>query len=190
MDEHGLIPGALDQLLHALEHDGNLPRVKVVYVQSYHQNPMGLTLHADRRQRVLEIMRTFSQRPTSGGGILLLEDAAYRELAFDNRPLRSIKSYNEAHRDVALLQAFSKRFSPGIKTGYGLLPGQLIEPVLAANNARDFGSPNFLQHLLAEVLRSGLFDRHAAMLRSLYDRKCSAMLEAMQHDFALLPGVS
>ena len=50
--------------------------MKIVYLCDYHQNPTGLTLSAERRVRLLELAKRFSEKHR----ILVLEDAAYREL--------------------------------------------------------------------------------------------------------------
>ena len=60
MDDDGIVPEALDGLLGQLASAGELPRVKILYVCSYHQNPTGITLAADRREGILEIVRKYS----------------------------------------------------------------------------------------------------------------------------------
>jgi len=183
MDSGGMIPGALEALLGQLADQGLLPRVKIVYLVSYHQNPTGITLAADRRQPILRILREHSRDHR----ILLIEDAAYRELTFEGDPPRSIKSYDRANQYVALLQTFSKPFSPGLKTGYGLLPRDLVEAVILQKGNHDFGSANFCQHLLLAAMRTGVYQRHLDELRRQYAAKRHAMLEALaEHlgDFA------
>ena len=81
----------LAALLARLESAGELPRVKFVYCTSYYQNPTGLTLSAQRRPAVA------GDRPEASAAthrILILEDAAYRELRYDGPAHRSIKSYD------------------------------------------------------------------------------------------------
>ena len=179
IDDDGMIPAALSRVLSGLEDDGLLGRVKIVYVVSYHQNPTGITLSEDRRGPILDIVRDFSDRPSRDSRILLIEDAAYRELTFEGRPPRSIKSHDPANEYVALLQTFSKPFSPGLKTGYGLLPRDLVEPVVLQKGNHDFGSANFCQHLLLAAMRSGVYARHVERLRRRYAAKRDAMLDAL-----------
>ncbi len=46
---------------------------------------------------------------------------------------------------MILARTFSKTFSPGLKTGYGILPEPLLGPVLRLKGNHDFGSAHFTQ---------------------------------------------
>ena len=182
IDEHGMIPAKLEELLAELSDTGQLHRVKMVYTVDYHQNPTGITLSADRRPRILDIVRRYSNDPTSAGRILLLEDSAYRELTYEGTAPPSIRKFDEEGHYVALLQTFSKPFSPGVKTGYALLPGDLVEPVLHQKGNHDFGSANICQHLLLEAMKRGVYERHLRQLCAGYAVKRDAMLAALEEE--------
>ncbi len=190
MDEQGMIPDRLDAVLAKIADEGQLHRVKMVYTCDYHQNPTGLTLSEDRRPRVLDIVRKWSNDPESGGRILLLEDAAYRELTYEGGVPHSIKRHDSTGEHVALLQTFSKPFSPGFKTGYGLLPRDLVEPALAQKGNHDFGSNNLSQHLLLAAMKTGLYHRHVKELCRVYAIKRDAMLAALKRHLGDYPGAS
>jgi len=176
LDQAGMIVESLEDVLGQLERSGDLHRVKILYVISYHQNPTGLTLEASRRPRILEVIRRFSRTHR----ILVIEDAAYRELTFEGPIPPSIKKFDTRNEYVALLQTFSKSFSPGLKTGYALLPDDLVDPVVKQKGNHDFGSSSFCQHLLLAAIRSGAYAGHLHKLRTTYSAKCAAMLEALQ----------
>jgi 2-aminoadipate transaminase len=182
MDEDGIIPQKLDALLGEIERGGQLDRVKIVYVVSYHDNPTGVTLAEGRRPEILRIVRKYSKRHR----ILLLEDAAYRELTFEGEPPRSLLRYEleSAGRPqhVALLQTFSKPFAPGVKVGYGLLPVELVEKIGLMKDNLDFGTANLNQHLVCRAMTSGLYDRHVAMLRRRYHEKAACMVDALERE--------
>src|SRR5438477_295407 len=78
-DENGMDVGALEQLLVKLEREKRLSRVRMVYCTSYFDNPTGLTLSRERREPMVRIVKRFSREHR----ILILEDAAYRELVYD-----------------------------------------------------------------------------------------------------------
>ncbi len=179
-DDDGLIPESLEAMLAAIEAEGRLDRVKIVYTVTYHKNPTGRTLHASRRPRVLEAVQRYSKKHR----ILLLEDAAYRELTYDGVAPPTIKSLDKDNSTVALAMTFSKPFSPGLKTGYGLLPDDLIEPVLLQKGSQDFGSPNFCQSILHEAMISGAYAQHVKRLCERYAQKRDAMLAALDQHFS------
>ncbi len=64
-DENGMCPDALEQALLQIERDGQLDRVRLVYVVSYFENPSGISLSADRRPKVLELAKRFSEARAS-----------------------------------------------------------------------------------------------------------------------------
>lgn len=182
MDEKGLRVDALEQLLDRLEQSGELKRLKLIYCQSYFQNPTGLSLSADRRERLVRLVERAGER--AGHRIILLEDAAYRELAFeDEAPLPSLKAFDAGNRTVATTYTFSKGFAPGLKTGYALLPDDLRNAVLNQKGNHDFGSPNFCQSILREAMISGLYTEHLAELREAYRERRDLTLRALEEQF-------
>ena len=189
MDEDGMIPEKLEKVLADLQRAGQLHRVKIVYIVDYHDNPTGTTLSEVRRPAILQIVRKYSDTHR----ILLLEDAAYRELTFEGEAPHSIRRFEsevpEECRQVALLQTFSKPFAPGFKVGYGLLPRALIEKIGLLKDNLDFGTANMSQHLVYRAMTSGLYDRHVKILRRRYHDKARCMLSALdQHLGDFLPG--
>jgi 2-aminoadipate transaminase len=185
MDEQGLNTDALAELLARLERTGELERLRLIYTCDYFQNPSGLTLSLPRRQHLLELARRYSR----GHRVLVLEDAAYRELRYEGPDLPSIKSFDTANEYVILGLTFSKPCAPGLKTGYGILPRDLVGPVLRLKGNHDFGSNNFTQHLLLRLLQSGAYDRHVAELCDVYRDKRDALLGALTQEFGSWPGV-
>lgn len=175
MDEEGMDVEAVGRLLGRLQRQGQLNRVKFIYCTSYFDNPTGLTLSAQRRPRLLEIARSFSRSHR----ILILEDAAYRELRYDGEALPSIKSYDPENRYTVLTQTFSKPFAPGLKLGYTAMPEDLLHAMVQQKGNHDFGSANLAQHIALEAMRDGLYLKHVDLLRERYRGKRDAMLAAL-----------
>src|SRR5690606_42034504 len=80
-------------------------RVNFLYTIPTYQNPAGVTLSEERRERVLEICER--------AGLLVIEDDPYGQLGFEGEapaPLRARR------RDgVFYLSTFSKTFAPGFR---------------------------------------------------------------------------
>ncbi len=185
MDEHGMRIDQLETLLLRLEQTGKLGRVKIIYTVDYFQNPSGLSLSAERRRHLLELTRRFSQRQR----ILILEDAAYREMRFDGPDVRSVKCLDTTNEYVAYTSTFSKPCSPGIRVGFGLLPRDLMKSALRIKGNHDFGSANLNQHIALQLLKTGSYDRHVIALREAYRAKRDAMVEALTAAFREWPTV-
>jgi 2-aminoadipate transaminase len=84
---------------------------------------------------------------------------------------------------------FSKPCAPGLKTGYGFLPRDLVGPLLRLKGNHDFGSNNLTQHLVHRLLETGAYDRHVTQLCAVYRRKRDALLAALAEQFAAWPEV-
>jgi len=177
MDSEGMRVDALAEGLARISAAGGLHRVKCVYLATYFQNPTGLSLSESRRPELLEVVRRYS---TGGHRIFIVEDAAYRELCYDGEDVPPIKQFDEGNEYVLYLGTFSKPFSPGLKTGFCFSPSELVGAMLDLKGSHDFGSANFNQHLLSEVMASGELDRHVQVLRQRYRHKRDVMLEALE----------
>lgn len=184
MDEHGMDTDALEELLMRLEKSRELPNVKLIYTVDYFQNPTGLTLSLARRRHMLELARRFSKARR----ILILEDAAYRELRFAGVDIPSIKSFDRTNEYVVLALTFSKPLAPGLKTGYGVLPRDLVAPLLRFKGNHDFGSSNLNQFILDRMLGRSSYERHVQHLREVYRSKRDTLLSALAEQFP--PAVS
>ncbi|MEM8874003.1 MAG: PLP-dependent aminotransferase family protein [Planctomycetota bacterium] len=183
MDEGGMCVEALERSFEELKHQNRLQLVRFVYVQTYHQNPTGLTLAADRRPAILELVKKYSA--LAGHRIIIIEDAAYRELTYEgpeDQPWAppTIKSLDVGNEYVALSQTFSKPFAPGIKLGYAALPGAVLDAVLQQKGNHDFGSANLAQHIAAEALRTDVYADQLKALHDGYRAKMHAMLDALK----------
>lgn len=177
IDEDGMRIDALEDLLAKIEAEGDAARVKIVYLTTYFQNPSGISLSPERRRQLLETLKSHDgMRP------LVIEDAAYRELRFDGPDTPSVWSFDEGGAGVAHLGTFSKPFSPGLRTGFAVLPEELVEKVRIIKGNHDFGSANFNQHVVDCFLEEGLYDRHVEMLRAAYARKRTLMCECLESE--------
>ena len=185
MDSGGMSMVALEDLLTRLEAEGELPKVKLLYTVDYHQNPTGLSLAADRRPKLVELAKRFSKSHR----ILILEDAAYRELRYDGDDVVSVKRFDPTNEYVIYTSTFSKPCAPGLKTGYSILPKGLMEPACNMKGNHDFGSTNLAQHILHKMIETGSYTTHVEHLRNVYRSKKSAMLKALESEFADWPEV-
>ena len=176
-DDEGIVPEALTDRLSQLQQRGELGRVKAIYVVSYFDNPRGLTLSAERRQQIVEIAKRWSREANSQ--IMVIDDAAYRELRYTGQEVPSMLRFDEDRDTVVVAGTFSKPFSPGMRVGWGILPEALVDPVNNVKSNADFGSPNFNQHLMTKVVELGLYEPHIEGLRSLYQGKLDTMLSAL-----------
>lgn len=171
MDENGLVPDELERTIGELEAQGRA--IKLLYTIPSFNNPSGVTLAADRRQRVVDICRDH--------GILVLEDNPYGMLRFDGEPLTPMRADNPD--DVIYLGSFSKIFAPGVRLGWALVPKHLYRRFYLACEAVVLCPSPLTQMLVSAYLTDYDWQGHLRSMRGLYLERCEAMLGALAEEF-------
>ncbi len=177
----GLDLDHLERVLEDLCRDGSIRRLKLLYLVTYYQNPTGRTTALERKAGALALLRHYERR--AGHPLLLLEDAAYRELRFAGADVPSALTLPGAIDRVIYAGTFSKPFATGVRVGFGLLPQRLWDVVLRVKGNHDFGTSNLLQQLLRRALTSGLYSRHVQVLEQRYAHKAAVMVRALRKSF-------
>jgi 2-aminoadipate transaminase len=185
MDEQGLDLAHLEEVLQTLKRNGELRRLKLLYLVSYFQNPTSITTTFERKAGALRLLRSFER--AAGHPLFLLEDTAYRELRFHGGEVPSALTAPGGQERVIYAGTYSKPFATGTRVGFGFLPEPLFTVLTRIKANHDFGSSNFLLQLLARALASGRYDRHVQELRERYAGKAAVMAKAMNRHFP--PGV-
>ncbi len=164
MDDDGLVVDALAERL-----EGGL-RPKLLYVIPEHQNPTGRTLSLERREALVELCRRY--------GVLIVEDVAYRELAWGAEALPSLWSL--APDAVVQAGTFSKVFFPGVRLGWAAGPEEVVRELAAAKANTDQCAGALGQRMLEEYGRGGHFERHLPSAQELYGSHWRALDGALR----------
>jgi len=171
----------LQTVLERLKRNGELRRVKLLYLVSYHQNPTGVTASFAKKHAALALLKKYER--AAGHPIYLVEDAAYRELCFAGKDVKSALAAQGFQERVIFAGTYSKPFATGARVGFGFLPEPVFTTVTRIKGNHDFGTSNLLQQLLACALASGRYDRHLQLLRKRYARKAAVMRRALAAHF-------
>lgn len=167
MDEDGLIPEALEETIRRLKSAGRA--IKFLYTIPNFQNPAGVTLTLERRQRIAEIcMREH---------VLILEDNPYGLLGFHSDPLPAIHSFSP--EGVVYLGSVSKMFAPGMRIGWALAPHAIRAKLILASEAAILSPGMFGQMFLSSYLNNYDWYGQVKVYRAMYAVRCKAMLDAL-----------
>ena len=178
-DHEGMVPESIEATLRQFEEKGELHRVKAIYGVTYFDNPQGISTTPARRAAIVEIAKRWSRKHK----IYVIDDTAYRDLRYEEQDEPSLLAYDDMGSHVIETGTFSKSFSPGIRVGWGVIPAELFNVLVQLKGNIDFGSPNFSQALMAEILTSGAHEQQVETLRSAYCEKRDAMLAALEASF-------
>lgn len=160
---------------------GLLPRLKLLYLVTYFQNPTGRTWSLEEKREAMRVVKHYER--AAGHPIYILEDAAYRDLRFEGEDAPSFKSIDPGNKRVLYTNTLTKPFATGLKVGYGILPPAVMRSVLRAKGNHDFGTSNFAQTILARALAEGFYQQHVRKIAAAYRRKRDAMVEELRASF-------
>jgi DNA-binding transcriptional MocR family regulator len=166
---HGLQLAALEAGLRGKE--GR--RIKACLVSTNFSNPTGATMSdADKRR----LVRLCELR-----GVALIEDDIYGDLQHSGpRPLPA-KAFDESG-NVMLCSSFSKTLAPGARIGW-LCGGRRWRALGSQKLASSGASAVLFQEVIAELLKSGGYERHLNKLRTTFARQVQHMSSAVERHF-------
>jgi DNA-binding transcriptional MocR family regulator len=171
MDEGGMQTAALAACLEALP--PSPLRARLLYVIPSFQNPSGVTLAAERRQEVLDLAEQHN--------LLIIEDDAYRDLAYGVGLPPSLFALDNVGRRVVRIGSFSKILAPGLRMGWIMgSPNRIARMVDSGLRVIGGGANPLVANTLADYCQQGLLDPHIASLRQLYRERRDIMLAALE----------
>ena len=128
------------------------PVTAAVLIPSF-ANPTGSLMGDDRRRAWMEALQA--------RGVALVEDDLYGELAWDHRRPTPLCAWERSDGLPNLLVgSLSKTLLPGGRVGYVVARGPWIERLTNLKATSTLANATLPEHLAAECLSSGLFDRH------------------------------
>jgi len=111
----------------------------------------------------------------------IVEDDTYRELSLGAPPPPSLYALDEMHTTVIHLNTFSKMLAPGLRLGWINAVPPIVEQLSLIKQRVDLHPQNLSQLAVAELIETGVFDRHLEGLRGEHRRRRDAMVKALKH---------
>jgi len=150
----------------------------LAYVTPSHQFPLGVTMPAGRRSRLLHWA-------ANGPDRWLIEDDYDSEFRYSSRPIPALQGLDQAGR-VVYMGTFSRSIAPAIRVAYMILPPELLERYGRTFSHGACTVSRFEQESLRRFLVQGLYGRHLRRTGNLYRRKCALFTGAL----AEIPGAA
>ncbi|MFQ6100986.1 MAG: PLP-dependent aminotransferase family protein [Anaerolineae bacterium] len=146
-------------------------RPRFIYTVPTYQNPTGATMSLERRERLLALSQRYQ--------VPIVEDDPFGDLYFDQPPPPPIKTLDQ-HGHVLYLSTFSKSLAPGLRVGWLVASGPLVERAALLNRVTELQPNTVGQHLVVEFARQGWLEDQVALARSVYRARCQAMDAALR----------
>jgi valine-pyruvate aminotransferase apoenzyme (EC 2.6.1.66) len=155
--------------------------IKFMYVLPNFQNPAGVTLSLERRQKLVELADRFC--------VPIVEDDPYGQLRFEGEHLPPVVVLDDALRDngqqsyrgnVIYTSTVSKILAPGLRIGWVIAPTEVIKKMVQAKQGADLQCSTFDQYVAYELLQGEWMKDHIQTLRTVYKERRDAMLQAFE----------
>ncbi len=147
-------------------------RPKLAHIIPNFQNPAGYTLSLAKRERLLELARTY--------GFVLFEDDPYVELRFSGERVPAMVSLDP--ESVVYASSFSKTIAPGIRVGYLVGPREIIARIERLATGV-YISPNMVaQGIVNQFVRSGAIERSIQTVKQALRARVDALAAGLERE--------
>jgi GntR family transcriptional regulator / MocR family aminotransferase len=146
------------------------PRPRAVYVTPSHQYPLGVTMSASRRLKLLD----WAQE----SGAWIIEDDYDSEYRYGTQPVPALQGLDRDTR-VIYIGTFSKVLFPALRLGYLVMPRDLVAHFARVRDAADICPPTLYQAVLTDFIAAGHFARHLRRMRAVYHERRDALVGAL-----------
>jgi 2-aminoadipate transaminase len=169
LDKQGMDTNAVENVLKANKTKNR--RVKFIYVVPDFQNPSGVTLSRDRRQKLLDLAEEYET--------IVVEDSPYRDLRFEGEPIPMLKAMDR-NGFVLSVHTFSKILFPGTRLGWIVADKPIMEKLIMAKQPTDLCSPPLTQSIVYEFCQRGRLDTHIKKIVEVYRKKRDLMIKTLE----------
>ena len=172
LDDDGLRVDLVEEAMVRLAAEGRAP--KLLYTIPNFQNPGGVTMSLERRERLIEIAHRHE--------LLIVEDNPYGQIRFEGDPVPSLWELDNGAGWVIYLSTFSKILSPGLRVGWVAAPAPVLRKMNLGKQAADLCSSTVSQRFIIEYMRRYDWRDYVAELNVIYRSRRDALLRALEEE--------
>lgn len=144
-----------------------------IYVTPSHHYPLGVTMSIQRRVELVKYAKEKSA--------YIIEDDYDSEFRYDVMPTPSLQGISP--ENVIYLGTFSKTLCPAIRTGYIILPQELIEKARYQKWFTDLHNNIPDQLALARFINEGYFAKSITKMKKSHKRKRELLVKELNNNF-------
>ncbi|SHL43835.1 GntR family transcriptional regulator / MocR family aminotransferase [Chitinophaga jiangningensis] len=152
VDKDGIDVDAVEQLC-------KKKKIKLLYVISHHHHPTTVTLSAERRMKLLEIIRKYN--------LAVIEDDYDYDFYYSAAPIVPLASADHGG-NVIYVGSFTKSLGLSLRIGFMIAPEKFMQQAAALRRLMDLGGDNLVEEALANMLKDGTIGRHLKKANKVY----------------------
>ncbi|MCF8448430.1 MAG: PLP-dependent aminotransferase family protein [Taibaiella sp.] len=156
VDEHGIDVDAIERIC-------KKKRPDMLYIIPHHHHPTTMTLSAERRMRLLEIIRAYN--------LPVIEDDYDYDFHYSTAPILPLASAD--HKGyVVYTGSVTKSFASSVRIGYILAVKAFIDQASGIREMIDVRGDVLMEEALAGLYRNGDMQRHLNKTVKIYQERC------------------
>lgn len=151
---------------------GRRDRPRAIFVTPSHQHPTGRLMPVARRQELLAF--------ANDTGCAIVEDDYDSEFHYDGRPVAALQGLDRSGR-VFYVGTFAKSMFADIRSGYAIVPPDLVTLFETAQRRSGQIVPPPMQDALAGFIDDGHFAAHIRKMTRIYHSRRDHLVQALMH---------
>ncbi|KAA2242567.1 PLP-dependent aminotransferase family protein [Chitinophaga agrisoli] len=148
----------------------------LLYIIPHHHHPTTVTLSAERRMKLLELIRQYR--------FPVIEDDYDYDFHYGGSPILPLASADH-DGNVIYIGSLTKSLATFMRVGYMVAPENFIQEAAVLRRIIDIRSDNVLEEALATLFRNGDMQRHLKKSVKLYherrDHLCNLLDQELKH---------
>ncbi|MFC4213553.1 PLP-dependent aminotransferase family protein [Pedobacter lithocola] len=163
VDQEGI---DVDQIEKVLEKQA----VKLLYVVPHHHHPTTVTMSANRRLRLLQLIDQHN--------LFLMEDDYDYDFHYKNSPILPLASASHNGK-IIYIGSFTKLIAPSVRVGYLIAAPEIVKKAIHLKRLIDLRGDTFMEYMLAQMIIKGDLSRHINKSNKLYAQRCDLICDLL-----------
>jgi GntR family transcriptional regulator/MocR family aminotransferase len=134
----------------------------MLYIIPHHHHPTTVTLSADRRMKLLQLIRAYK--------LPVVEDDYDYDFHYSSSPILPLASADHGG-NVIYIGSLTKTLAPSIRIGYMIAPENFIKETAHLRRLIDIRGDNLLEEALAVLFNNGTMQRHLKKSVKMYHQR-------------------
>ncbi len=145
---------------------------KFVYLTPSYQNPTGVVMSGERRQKVYHILSKYE--------VPCIEDGFNEELLYSSSHIMPIMALSEGSNHIIYIGSLSKILFPGLRLGWIMADAACIDTLESVKRAKTIHTSFIDQAVFVQYMKSGAFERYVKKAKKYYRDKYLYTLEQVK----------
>jgi GntR family transcriptional regulator/MocR family aminotransferase len=164
VDDSGIDVDAIEKICKRKKPD-------MLYIIPHHHHPTTVTLSADRRMKLLQLIRAYK--------LPVIEDDYDYDFHYSSSPILPLASADHGG-NVIYIGSLTKTLAPSIRVGYMVAPENFINETAQLRRLIDIRGDNLLEEALAVLFNNGTMQRHLKKSVKLYHQRRDILCKSVK----------